>query len=135
LSAQLREQRNRQQRQGQPWPRNCQPAVCRPRIHELCHVERSREISGSAVAISPPFTKRIASPSSNLLSDVVASYRANLIRSHRLKKSSSHDFSSVKNGDAFASAVRNSLEVCGVAGNPYSCVTYFCQLSEPRTLD
>src|SRR5206468_12941184 len=91
--------------------------------------------TNQTVASSPPFTKRIASWSNNSLSEVVASYRANLIKSQRFKKSSSNDFSSLENEDVFASAVRNSIEVCRVAGTPYCCVTYFRKMLDTRMLN
>src|SRR5207244_13443996 len=106
-----------------------------PRFLHFGRNDRNRNGTNQTVASCPPFTKRIASPSSNSLSDVVASYRANLIRSHRFKKSSSNDFSSVENGEAFASAVKNSIEVCRVAGNPYCCATYFRKISDTRMLN
>src|SRR6266478_1232376 len=135
LSAQPRQQWDCQQQQEQPGARKRQGTVCRPPIKQVCHVERSRDIAGSTVTTSPPFTKRIASPSSNSLSEVVASYLANLMRSQRPKKSSSNVCSSVENGEAFANAVRNSIEVCRVAGNPYCCVTYFRKMSDTRMLN
>src|SRR5437764_7966302 len=91
--------------------------------------------TNQTVATRPPFTKRNASSSNNRLSDEVASYRANLMRSQRLKKSSNSDVSSPENGEAFAIELKNSIDVCRVAGNPNWCVTYVRRISDTRMLN
>src|SRR5207245_4323485 len=73
----------------------------------LSGVEASLDQTAASCA---PFTNRIASSSNNSLSEVVASYFANLIRSQRFKKSTSKDLSSGENKGAFAAAVRHSME-------------------------